>query len=274
MHVTEKMVIAVRHNKYLSRANWAWDKLRPLYDKFLGVTGRGGLKRVINGSDTILISPKLRMVWEEYEPEVWRGLMAHVRPGDVIADVGTYIGLYTIALAKRVGPAGRVFAFEPDVVNVATLKEHIRLNEVGNRVEVIQAAVGSQNGWASFSSNQCQSHILEGQGDDPPVDGSYQVECITLDRVFENRRLDILKVDVEGYEEMVLKGATNLLSDASRSPRVIYVEVHPYAWSGLGTDSSSLLSLLASFNYRVEDVSGNPVEQISEYGEIVAHKLA
>src|SRR5262249_44264687 len=114
--------------------------------------GRRGLERVINGTDRLLIAPRFRNIGESYEPEVWRHLMRNVRTGDKIADVGAYIGLYTVALAGRVGAVGKVTAFEPDSTNFRSLKEHTILNKVTDRVHVKNAAVGGVDGLVSFSS--------------------------------------------------------------------------------------------------------------------------
>ena len=89
--------------------------------------------------------------------------MAQVQPDDVVADIGAYIGLYTVALAKRVGPSGRVIAFEPDSLNFTALKEHLRLNKVADRVDLIQAAVGAHNGNVLFESGRgSESHVNAG----------------------------------------------------------------------------------------------------------------
>jgi hypothetical protein len=104
MHAAERIAFAIRHNQYLDRADRLWNYVRPAYDRLSSLAARKGLTRVINGTDRVLIGPRWRMVGEVYEPEVWQQLMGEVRPGDVVADVGAYIGLYSIALANRVGP--------------------------------------------------------------------------------------------------------------------------------------------------------------------------
>ena len=75
---------------------------------------------------------------------------------------------------------------------------------------------------------------------------------------------------MEGYEELVLEGARELLSDYLRKPRAIYIEVHPYAWPAVGTTSESLLDLLEEHAYAAYFLTGEPVEKIERYGEIVA----
>jgi FkbM family methyltransferase len=221
---------------------------------------------VINGTDILRVSPPCRGITETYEPDVWKHLMAHVQPGDSVADVGAFVGLYSIALAKRIGAGGHVTAFEPDPANFAALVAHCRLNGVADRVTVIQAAVADQDGIAAFDSGRSSESRLSpvGEGSLPAV------PCTRIDTVFANSRLDMLKMDVEGWEEPVLKGGMALLRDRRRKPRAIYIEVHPYAWPMVGTSADSLLDLLSRCNYRVSDLEGHPVTQIRSYGEIVA----
>jgi FkbM family methyltransferase len=266
MHFLETFSGSVRHSRFLRRTNRLWDVVRPIYNRCIALVYRKGLRRVMNGTDVILVSPRLRGLPEEYEPEVWRSVMNEVTSGDVVADVGSHIGLYAIALAQRVGPTGRVFAFEPDPENFEILAENAKLNTIRERIELLQTAVGDVKGPVYFSADgESVSHILE-----RPTNLSSTVECVTLDDVFGNERMDLLKVDVEGYEERVLRGASNLLGDRSRGPRSIYLEVHPYAWAQIGTTSESLLGLLHQLGYGVQDIDGQPVERITEYGEVVA----
>jgi FkbM family methyltransferase len=270
MHIVERCCIAFRHSPWLDQMAWLWDRLRPLYERAVALFGRNGLSRTINGTDRILISPRFRGVTETYETEVWNHLMAQVQPGNLVVDIGAFIGFYTIALAKRVGSSGKVIAFEPDPINFATLKTHVELNRVSDRVELIQAAVGDEDGFVPFQTGRAsESHISQVPGNDTQM-----IRCVRLDTIFPNRKLDILKIDVEGYEEEVLKGALNLLQDNRRSPRAIYIEVHPYAWPGIGASSESLIALLISCNYQVVTLDGKRVEHIERYGEILAHRCS
>jgi FkbM family methyltransferase len=195
--------------------------------------------------------------------------MSEVHEGDVVADVGAFIGLYSVALAKRVGPTGRVFAFEPDPENFAALQAHISLNAARSNVRLIQAAAAERDTRLNFSVGGSQSSLGHYAGG-----GQIQVESIRLDSAIREGPLDILKIDVEGYEEHVLKGATALLQNPTRRPRLIFIEVHPYVWPAVGTTSDSLLSLLQATRYRVERPNGQLVQGIDFYGEIVARTAA
>ncbi|HSS19401.1 MAG TPA: FkbM family methyltransferase [Pyrinomonadaceae bacterium] len=273
MNIEERIAFAIRHNRHLGNAQWLWNYVRPIYDRLSGFTGRKGLPRNINGTDKILVAPRWRMISEEYEPEVWRALLGEVRPGDVIADVGSYVGLYAVALAKRVGATGRVIAFEPESSNHQALKEHIELNKVVDRVTLVRAAVGDRRGFVEMSSNLDSSHV-SGSVVTATDSASAAVPCVTLDEFFADQKLDLLKIDVEGFEEKVLQGAASLLTDAARSPRVIFIEVHPYAWPDVGTTSESFLQRLGQFGYRVQELSGERTQRIENYGEVLAYKVA
>src|SRR5262249_24939326 len=137
----EKVSRWARHLPLLESADWLWTPLRPAYERAIAHFGRNGLERVINGSDSIFVSPRARGVSEKYEPDVWRALMAELRMGDTFVDVGAFVGLYTIAAGLRLRGSGRVVAFEPDEHNFSLLQEHVKLNLLEGKVELHQAAV-------------------------------------------------------------------------------------------------------------------------------------
>lgn len=266
MNQIEKICVALRHSALLRKADWLWNGLRPIYNGLVNRFAARGLERVINGTDRLMIDSAWRGVTESYEPEVWAHVMANVRTGDRIADVGSFIGLYALALGKRVGATGRVTAFEPDEHSCAAVRQHIELNGLRDRVEAIRSAVGTVDGEIWFTAGKS----IQNQIAQPGAAGAKPVPSLSLDGFFKGQRLDLLKVDVEGFEEEVLKGAEQLLGDPTRAPRLIYVEVHPYNWHLCGTTSRSLLDRLVRLGYQVEQMDGTPVSQIIGYGEVVA----
>ena len=268
MHPVERLCLTMRHHSALARAEWLWRRLRPWYDRAVHLVGRRGIERSINGTDPLLLMPQYRHVSETYEPEVWPHLMTRLRPDDTVADVGAFIGLYTVAAAKRLTKGGKVIACEPDPNNAAVLRSHVALNRVADRVEIIEAVVSDRVGEVPFQSGQeSQSRVKT-----KPTDGANMVASVTLDHVSADRALDVVKIDVEGHEEAVLRGACRVLQRHDHAPRVIYIEVHPYAWATPGASSTSLLSLLRGCGYEVTTLDGQPVTQINTHGEIVACK--
>lgn len=264
MHPAERLARTIRHLPGLRRAEGLWASVRPAYDALVQKTGAQGLTRNMNGTDPIIIVPEHRGLDETYEPKVWAHLMDTLQPGDTFADVGAYIGLYAVAVARRLGSEGRVVAFEPNHINAAVLRQHVAMNDAA--VEIIEAAAGARAGHVSLNARESESQTSYADSGD--------IACTTLDAVFPDTRLDVLKVDVEGFEEEVLLGASALLNDASRRPRRIYLEVHPFAWERTGTTSASLLDLLASAGYVARRLDGSVVHTLAEWEEIVAEPIA
>lgn len=271
MDYIEKTAMKIRHLPFLSGLDRLWDFVRPSYDMFIRLLySKKGLTRVMNGTEVIRLCPECRDILESYEPMFWNRLMAEVRERDVIADVGAFVGVYTIALAGRAGSAGKVIAFEPDVKNRAVLKKHIALNNVSQNVEVVDVAVGDADALLRFHAQaDPESHVI---APDTFIagEGFVEVQSKTLDNFFHNKQVDIIKIDVEGYEEKVLRGAQNILRRKTGYPRAIFVEVHPYAWAKFGTDGEMVLSLLRSAGYRIETADGRVVNSITDYGQIIA----
>jgi FkbM family methyltransferase len=266
MKTFEKVSTWLRHLPQLERADWLWDRVRPIYQRAVSQLGRNGLERIINGSDRILVSPRARGVSEKYESDVWRALMGELKAGDTFVDVGAFIGLYTIGVGLRLKHSGRVIAFEPDIHNFSLLQEHVRLNGLDGQVELHQAAVSDKDGKFQFlADGSSEARLVSSNQRDTTI-----VNVVTLDSAFKDTRIDILKIDVEGYEEMVLRGADKILRTPGLKPRVIFIEVHPYAWSPLHTGSESLLRVLEEAGYVVKSLDGVPTRSIERYGEIIA----
>lgn len=267
MNPIEKVSVWFRHLPLVEHAKWLWNPVRPLYERAVARLGRNGLERVLNGSDHILVSPEARGTPETYEPEVWRALMAELRTGDTFVDVGAFIGLYAVAAGLRVKRSGRVIAFEPDRRNFSLLQKHVRLNGLEGRVELHRAAVSDNAGKSRFLANGSSQASLVSSSDQEDTE---IVTTVTLDGILAGERIDVLKIDVEGFEEMVLRGAQNLLRTSALRPRVVFIEVHPYAWACTGTGSAALLGLLNEAGYRVQTLEGVAVRSIERYGEIIA----
>jgi FkbM family methyltransferase len=263
----ENIAVRLRHLPGLRQLRPLWSALRPLYEGVLkAAAGDKGLPRLINGMDSIRVLPEWRNLGGTYEPEVWRLLLPAIRPGDIIADVGAHVGLYAVAMGARTGVSGRVLAVEADPRNLKHLRAHLKLNEVDGIVEVVPKALSDHEGRAVWHSQDVQSGLV------PEAEGGQgvSVEMTTLDRLVGEGRLDLMLVDIEGFEEAALRGGARLLADPARRPRMIVVEVHPYAWPTSGGSSATLLSLLREAGYEVHWMDGRPVTEITAYGHVMA----
>lgn len=155
-----------------------------------------------------------------------------VRPGSVVWDVGANLGLFSFASAGLAGPEGRVLAFEPDLFLVRLLRRSARLNPEAAPVDVIPCGVTSSLSLLQFNiaERSRASNYVEGYGHSQ-TGGVREVQTImgiSLDWMAEQTPMpDVLKIDVEGAELEVVRGAAKVLK--TKRP-VIILEVTPHSW--------------------------------------------
>lgn len=174
--------------------------------------------------------------------------------GRVAIDVGAHAGNWTQNLARRVGPNGVVLAYEALPHYGRALALSTRLLRARN-VHVRVVAVGDREGlvalrWRSAANERLtgKTHIEPGVKNSP---GIIEVRMATLDRDLEVRGIHptdvaFVKIDVEGAELEVLKGATNLLSQGRP---VFYMEVEPPWLERMGHSVSDIFNLMAFHGY-------------------------
>ena len=158
-----------------------------------------------------------------------------VRPGDVVYDIGANLGLYTRYLVTALG-AARVVAFEPAADNRVLLERNLALAGLGERVAVLPLAIGDEDSSAEFQVDDMQSAsgtLSKVTGGAPCVGRgnlglgplTTEVACRSLDSLAAEGlpRPDVIKVDVEGAEALLLRGARRLLREAGPS---LLIELH------------------------------------------------
>ena len=146
-----------------------------------------------------------------------------IRPGDTCVDIGANLGLYSVFMGRR-AIDGEVLAFEPLVLNRKMLELNCALNGINN-VTVHPEIVSDSPGELEFSvsADGAYSSILPTGR--KTQSGTVVVRASTLDEKFSDRRVDIVKLDVEGAELRVLRGGRGLFSDPGRRPRAVLVEL-------------------------------------------------
>lgn len=164
----------------------------------------------------------------------------------VVLDIGANIGLYTLAAAKR---ADKVYCFEPDPLNFANLKKNIEANGFEN-VVALNKAVSDKNGTARFS---CHSEYPLDRGNLHLIPHHEQanqkytsIDTIALDTFFSDKpkKIDIVKMDIEGSEFEALKGMRNLIS-ANKNMK-LFLEFNPPVLVRHSTDLESFIDHLFS----------------------------
>lgn len=178
-------------------------------------------------------------------------LRRELRPGDVMMDVGANVGDFTALAAEVVGPSGRVYAFEPGPDNLAALRA--RFGTTGT-VQIVDAAVSDSTGEATFflDRRDGRRHSLarENVG---KRGAAIAVRQVALDDYLETvPRVDVIKIDAQGAEPRIIRGARRLL--AHFRPRIL-LELWPFGLGSLGSDSTTLLAELRAQDYDVYRVS-------------------
>ncbi len=165
--------------------------------------------------------------FEPLETAILTGL---VGPGDVVVDVGANIGWHTLALARAVGPGGRVYAFEPASDTFALLQKNVEANGLENVVTLFHAAVSDRSGNLKLhrSENNPGDHRVA--ADPAEMRDVETVRSVALDDVLaEVSGVALIKIDIQGHEPAAIRGMSRLLA---RSPRaVLFTEFWPYGLS-------------------------------------------
>ena len=190
-------------------------------------------KRVSGVDLSLLIATEEGRLW--YDPEAsrhtrrWDALELHyarslelLEPGGVVYDVGANHGVMALFFAMQVGPSGQVYAFDPLAQNVDIIRRNAELNGLSN-IDAVQAAVGDASGSHTFDCDNC-SVVSDGQAHPRGIGAGRLVTLpsLRLDD-FEGSPPTLLKIDVEGFEAAVLRGAQEILKHKPH----IYLELHP-----------------------------------------------
>lgn len=175
------------------------------------------------------------------------------RSHSVFADVGAHFGVFSTAFAPFAA-GGRSLAYEPVVASSTMMREHLRLNGVADRVEVIEAALGASPGEALGRIDPAGFATFGGSG---PGQGN-AFEMRTHDGVVERTGVepDLLKVDVEGFELEVLRGGSRLLRD--HRP-FLFLELHPDAIEARGGRPEDVVDELMNAGYSEFRIDGSLV---------------
>jgi FkbM family methyltransferase len=181
-----------------------------------------------------------------YEAPLARFFIHSLRTDSVVLDIGAYIGQYTL-LAAKYAPTGRVIALEPHPESYQRLLANIALNRLGN-VQALNLAAGQRPEQASLllSDQPFSSGLLPtGRSDDGVAD----VEVVPVDQIVREAalpRVDVMKVDVEGAERQVVRGAYETLS---RFHPIVIVELDRERERAFGDEPEEILGYLRDLGY-------------------------
>jgi FkbM family methyltransferase len=211
---------------------------------------RSGLPWAVHDEE-VRIDPAVRhLVPHEPEPGLFAFLRNTIRPGDVVLDVGAFVGIYAVLEARWSGPSGRVIAFEPTPSSVDIARRHLSFNGLGeDRVRVIEAAVSDRAARATLHQYDAQAmpyvNSLVAAVDTDAEAVRQDVAVVTIDDVCRELKVSpsVIRMDVQGAEIHALRGASHTIRAAKRLSMV--VEMHPQCWPAFGVDEASARQTIA-----------------------------
>jgi len=185
----------------------------------------GGLRLFVDLSDYVI---GLAVVRDEYERSELDFLRRTLPSGATAVDLGANIGRFTVEMAGLVGPAGRVFAFEPVPRSAELLARSIEENRFVDRVVLERAAVGDAGGTAAVALlrdglTSGGAYLAPSDRPPPPEHELHRVKMLRLDDYPLRRPVAFIKADVEGAEPRCMRGAADILA---HDRPVILSEIH------------------------------------------------
>ncbi len=184
------------------------------------VRGRGYIDiiKINNGASMLLqlddqvdINIWWRGLYEELPTKAFKKI---VKTGDVVIDVGANIGYYSVLASECVGNTGKVISFEP----VSKIYKRLLFNTLGhNNITTVNSACGKENGLAKISvyNDSVSAGSSISVPDNSATVNLEEIEVLSLDDYVKERRIDVVKIDVEGYETNVLRGMEAILRTKS-----------------------------------------------------------
>lgn len=259
-----KIARQIRHLPGLKNLNFIWESVRQPYEKLLNQGGRGVEVDIGGAARVRMPAAFANKPWEKYEPETMKVFVDWCKknPGARILDVGSSVGLFTLA-GLFAHPRNELISFDSDLASLSVLKEFCRLAP-GNRLVVVQGLITKNGrGWRldeavkqtqislkklpAARSNTSTNYILMQN------ENSKGVPQMALDELMvewgRNSRPTLLKIDVEGAEQMVIEGGEKWIRKIRPT---ILVEVHTKILPIFDQTVESLSNLLHRLNYRVD----------------------
>jgi FkbM family methyltransferase len=210
--------------------------------------GFRGYPGIIAGH-SIRVDESLRRYQLDNEADVYEEIIARLPDGGLFVDVGANVGLHTILAAFHMGQSGKVLAVEPVPANLELLRKNLQLNGLLDMCQIFPFAL-TETGDLSIRMT-VEPGLSPAASISPTgrnTENSISVATKTLDDICEaaEKIPDLIKIDVEGAEHEVLKGARRTLA---LGPDLL-IEVHRYALPQFGSSEEALTEYLLSFGYR------------------------
>lgn len=210
-----------------------------------------GLRVWLNLRDSFVGRGVLNHDWENDEVDF---VLSQLLPGDAVIDVGANIGVYTLRAAQAVGPNGMVYAFEPQTDIYQMLRRSIAENGFDGRCQTFNLALGDREKrasiWRHHEINPGASIVT----DEVVVGAGNEINVRRLDDIGIERPVKLLKMDIEGYEPLLVRGGESFFR---RHRPVILTEWFPRSMTQVAHCSSeAYFDQLESLGYHIHHLAG------------------
>ncbi len=198
-----------------------------------------------------------------------------LKPGDTVLDIGANIGAHTMYLARCVSPAGKVIAFEPTAYAYNKLRQNIALNPMlAGLIQAEQVMLVNSDDTQVKPQLYSSWRIHDADPDTHPKHGGHLMDTtgarnVALDGYITRHNIGpvtLIKMDVDGHECQVLRGARRLLD---RDKPILLMEIMPYGLNETGASLDELLGILSAHGYSLYDLDGKTV--LPNDGNILEH---
>jgi len=209
----------------------------------------GGMRLRCRPPDLVPMYIYLFGLWE---PDLTAFLRQRLRPGGVFIDVGANIGYYGLEAARFLGPGGRVVAIEPAPWILAELRHNVRINDLDDRVRVVDRAAAGSVGMVDLYAGPAMNVGLTTTVASRGFRRTATVEAAPLGSLLEPeecRRAAVIKIDVEGAEAGVIDGLIELLPILPHDVDLL-IELSPAWWPDRSRTPDQILAPLCAAGFR------------------------
>lgn len=192
-------------------------------------------------------------------------VLKHVQKGDTIIDVGGNIGQTAMMLSKKVGESGKVISFEPFPDTFKLFHDNLNLNPEIKNIVNVNYGLG-ENDLTVGMVKECDTNSGGNRISHEESDVDNSVKITTLDTYLlrnPEAKINLIKIDVEGYEMKVLNGAKNLLSKFKPH---LYIEIDDINLKKQNNSADEMIQFLTNYGYKIYQIPGDKL--ITKYAEM------